>query len=300
MRLRGLHLLLTYRCTGECDHCFVHSSPRAEAAMPLAMAINAVQQAHDLGTVREIYLEGGEPFLHFPIMVEVIRHAAGLGMETGIVTNGYFATTVEDAEVWLKPLREAGLTSVSVSDDTFHSDPLQGETPAARTAEACRRLGIDVGTICIAPAQGIPDDKRKGDPIVGGDVRFRGRAAEKLVNDELPRRLWDSFRECPDEDFEEIGRLHLDPFGYLYPCQGVVVGNLTKDTLTSVVRDYRPAAHPIIGPLIAGGPAELVRHYDLPLREKYVDACHLCYLARQMLRERFPAHLAPPQVYGVE
>jgi hypothetical protein len=300
MRLRGLHLLLTYRCTGECDHCFVHSSPRAEAAMPLALAIKGVQQAHDLGTVREIYLEGGEPFLHFPIMVEVIRHAAGLGLETGIVTNGYFATTVEDAEVWLKPLQEAGLTSLSVSDDTFHSDPSQGETPAARTVAACRRLGIAVGTICIAPAQGIPDDKQKGDPIVGGDVRFRGRAADKLVNDELPRRSWDSFRECPDEDFEEIGRLHLDPFGYLYPCQGVVVGNLAKDTLTSVVRDYRASAHPIIGPLIAGGPAELVRHYDLPLREKYVDACHLCYLARQMLCERFPAHLAPPQVYGVE
>ena len=27
MKLSGLHLLLTYQCTFECDHCFVWGSP---------------------------------------------------------------------------------------------------------------------------------------------------------------------------------------------------------------------------------------------------------------------------------
>jgi MoaA/NifB/PqqE/SkfB family radical SAM enzyme len=299
MHLTGLHLLLTYRCTYECDHCFVHSSPRSEATMTLAMALDAVKQARQTGTVTEIWIEGGEPFLHYPIMLEIVRCAASFGLETGIVTNAYFATTVEDAEIWLKPLKAAGLASLSVSDDTFHNDSDSPAAPASKAVEACRQLDISVGTICIQPPQSVPNDKVKGAPILGGDVRFRGRAVDKLLSDDLPRRPWESFNECPDEDFEQIGRLHLDPHGYLYPCQGVVVGNLSKMSLADVIRSYHPLARPVIGPLLRGGPAELVREHDLPLHGDFVDPCHLCYLARQMLRERFPEDLAPPEVYGV-
>jgi MoaA/NifB/PqqE/SkfB family radical SAM enzyme len=298
MHLTGLHLLLTYRCTYECDHCFVWSSPKAEATMPLAMALDAVDQAHALGTVKEIYVEGGEPFLLYPVMLEIIRHAARLGLQTGIVTNGYYATTIEDAVVYLEQLKEAGLTSLSVSDDIFHSGENETDTPAQRTAEAARRLGIKVGTICIQPPQAVHEAHLKGTPIEGGEVRFRGRAIEKLITDDLPRYSWESFRECPDEDFIEISRLHLDPFGWLYPCQGIVVGNLRKQKLADVVRNYDPASHPVIGPLLRGGPAELVRAHDLPLRGEYCDACHLCYLARAALQSRFPESVAPPQVYG--
>jgi hypothetical protein len=51
---------------------------------------------------------------------------------------------------------------------------------------------------------------------------------------------------------------------------------------------------------VAGGPAELVRRYDLPHDDGYVDACHLCYSARAALRQRFPELLAPPNVYGLD
>jgi MoaA/NifB/PqqE/SkfB family radical SAM enzyme len=298
MNLTGLHLLLTYRCTYECDHCFVYSSPDSEETMPLAMALNALEQAHDLNTVREIYIEGGEPFLYFPVMIAVLRRARDLGFETGVVTNGYFAETVEDAEIWLEPLRDAGLGSLSVSDDTFHSDGSKDVTPASRTAEAAKRLGLSVGTICIQPPHGITDHKEKGQPILGGNVRFRGRAVEKLIAESLPRRSWETFTECPDEDFEQIGRLHLDPLGYLYPCQGVVVGNLRQRPLKEIVSSYNVASEPIIGPIHRGGPARLVREYQLPIEGDYVDGCHLCYTVRQVLRERFPDQLAPAKVYG--
>jgi hypothetical protein len=49
---------------------------------------------------------------------------------------------------------------------------------------------------------------------------------------------------------------------------------------------------------LSGGPAELVRAYDLQLKENFADACHLCYTARLSLRERFGEILGPDQVYG--
>lgn len=268
--------------------------------MPLALALDAIDQAHALGTVEEIYAEGGEPFLLYPVLLEVVRHAHELGMRAGIVTNGYFATTVDDAVHWLKPLQDAGLTSLSVSDDSFHQEASATLTPPQRVAEAAQRLGITVDTICIQPPRTVHEAHAKGTPIAGGEVRFRGRAAEKLLTEDVPRHPWDSFSECPDEDWVELGRLHLDPYGYLYPCQGIAVGNLRRQSLAEIVRTYDPEAHPIVGPILKGGPAELVRAHGLPLHGNFADACHLCYAARQALRERYPGHLAPPEVYGAQ
>ncbi|MDX2411211.1 MAG: hypothetical protein QNK34_04565 [Woeseiaceae bacterium] len=64
------------------------------------------------------------------------------------------------------------------------------------------------------------------------------------------------------------------------------------------MRDYDADDHPIVGPLVAGGPAEIVRRYDLPHQDGYADHCHLCYKSRYALRERFPKILTPDQMYG--
>jgi hypothetical protein len=90
----------------------------------------------------------------------------------------------------------------------------------------------------------------------------------------------------------------VDTYGHLHVCQGLVIGNLWQRPLREIVADYDPGHQPIIGPLLEGGPVALVERYGLPHEEAYVDACHLCYLARDALRPRFPELLAPGQVYG--
>ena len=78
----------------------------------------------------------------------------------------------------------------------------------------------------------------------------------------------------------------------------MLVGNVHETDLPTIVASYDPRSHPVIAPLVAGGPAALVRRFGLSHDDGYVDACHLCYVARSSLRERFPELLAPPQVYG--
>ena len=298
MKLSGLHFLLTYACTYECDHCFVHSSPFAPGTMTLAQVRDALDQAAELGTVTNVWFEGGEPFLYHPLLLGAVRLAAERGFAVGAVTNSYFATSAEDAMLWLLPLAEAGLSSLSVSADTYHGDEGEGPSTLARTA--AEGLGIDCGTICIEPPRVERGEHTKGEPILGGGVRFRGRAVDKLTGTDLPRRDWQCFDECPDEDWVNIGRLHLDAYGNLYPCQGIVVGNLQRDSLRAIVDAHDPQRHPVIGPLLRGGPAEVVRAHDLEVEDRFLDACHLCYTTRQTLRSRFSKELAPPQVYGVQ
>ena len=92
VRLTGVHFLLSYRCTHECDHCFLWSSPRTRAAgtMTLRQVREVLRQAKELGTVEMVYFEGGEPFLFYPVLIGGLRAAASIGFRIGLVSNCYW------------------------------------------------------------------------------------------------------------------------------------------------------------------------------------------------------------------
>jgi MoaA/NifB/PqqE/SkfB family radical SAM enzyme len=224
-----------------------------------------LQQAQDLGTIESIYFEGGEPFLYYGLLLAGTREAARLGFEVGVVSNGYWATSVDDALEWLRPF--AGLLndlSISIAQpEAANAASTTGQLPAAESA-----------------------------------VMYRGRAAQKLAV-RAPHQLWTQFAECPYENLREPGRIHVDPFGNVHICQGIALGNVFRTSLKEICEAYDPESHPIIGPLLTGGPAELARRYQVPHAEDYADACHLCDDARRKLRQRFPEILMPDQMYAV-
>jgi MoaA/NifB/PqqE/SkfB family radical SAM enzyme len=298
MPLTGLHILLTYQCTYECDHCFVWGSPAQSGVFTLDGLERALRQAVAVGTVNEIYFEGGEPFLFHPLLVAGVAQAKRLGFATGIVSNGYWATTARDALLWLEPLARAGLGQLSVSCDVFHGQPDDHRPGFAQ--EAARQLGIACGEIALEPPTGYrdPEAAAPGLPLSGGDIMYRGRAAERLSGG-LPRRPWSEFDTCPYEELVSPSRLHLDPFGNLHLCQGLVIGNLFHRPLTDILDQYDAHRLPVVRELVAGGPAALASQYGLVIEDSYVDACHLCDSARRALRARFPAVLRPAQMYGV-
>ncbi len=297
MTLSGLHLLLTYQCNLECDHCFAWGSPWQDGTMTLRDVRHILQQAEDLGTVKWFYFEGGEPFLYYAVLLKGIQEAASMGFQVGIVSNGYWATDVEDALEWLRPF--AGLIQdLSISSDLYHWSEKRSRQ-AKNASMAAEQLGIPLGVISIAQPEAADAASAIGQLPVGETaVIYRGRAAEKLVA-QAALRPWEQLTECPYENLREPGRLHVDPFGNLHICQGISVGNLADRPLSEICETYDPDSHPITGPLLEGGPVELVRRYELPHEARYADACHLCCEACRALRTRFPEILLPDQMYGV-
>ncbi|HEY5728494.1 MAG TPA: radical SAM protein [Anaerolineales bacterium] len=295
MKLSGLHILLTYQCTWECDHCFVWGSPWQKGTLTLEQVEDILNQAKDAG-VTSIYFEGGEPFLFYAILNKSVHMAADMGFSVGIVSNSYWATSVADATEWLRPF--AGRVSdLSVSSDLYHCEKCLGEKPQ-NAVVAAKWLGIPTGVISVAQ----PDDEAKDShgqlEEEESGVMYRGRAAEKLA-ESASKHPWESFDTCPHEDMVEPGRIHLDPLGNLHICQGISIGNLFEKSLKQICEEYDVDSHPICGLLHSGGPAALVAEYNLPHASSYADACHLCYEARTTLRPRFPELLAPDQMYGV-
>lgn len=295
--ISSLHFLLTYRCLFECEHCFVWGSPKQEGVFSRSRLVDALDQAGSVPSIRSVYFEGGEPFLYYPILLAGVRAAADRGYSVGIVTNGFWGTTVDDALEWLRPMAGA-LTDLWVSTDLLHSEQVIS-LESRNVLAACEELRIPVSTIiCDAPGEeGETPSQARGDPVESGPIMMRGRAVVSFAGGSTGR-AWDSFDECPYEDLTDPGRVHLDPFGNLHVCQGLVMGNLFERPLDEILRTYDPDSDPVLAPLLHGGPAELVRTHDLPHTETYADACHLCYTARDQLRGRFPAVLRPGQMYG--
>jgi hypothetical protein len=297
--LTGIHFILTYRCNFECDHCFLYCSPWSEGTFTIDHVGTVLKEAEKIGTVEWIFFEGGEPILYYPMLVEGIRRAGTMGFKVGVVTNAYGALSEEDARLWLQPLAEAGLTYLSISNDAFHYGE-NVENPAATASVAAGRLGIDTAPICIEPPvvkPGGPSADGKGEPVIGGGAKFRGRAVEKLVKD-LPVRPWEALVACPHEELKAPSRVHVDPFGHVHICQGISMGNLWQTPLSEMAAGYDASCHPICGPLIEGGPAELARSTGFAPATGYVDECHMCYTVRKAMVARYPDILAPRQVYG--
>ncbi len=286
--LSGLHLLLTYQCTYECDHCFAWGSPSQSGTMTLDTIEHILDQAEQLGTIEWIYFEGGEAFLYYAILKSGVDRAKERGFKVGIVTNAYWANTERDAVEWLQPL--AGLLDdLAISSDAYHGSE-DGNSNPGTAREAARQLDIPVDFICVAQ----PGTEPEGE----SPVLYRGRAADLLAS-WVPTAPWQGFNECPWEELRHPDRVHVDPFGHLHICQGISIGNLLERPLSEIMADFRPDEHPIVGPLLEGGPAELVRRYDLAPEDGYADHCHLCYESRRALRSKFPQELAPDQMYGV-
>ena len=299
--LSEIHFLLTYQCNFECDHCFLYCSPQSQGTFTIQQVDDVLEEAQKIGTIKTIYFEGGEPTLYFPLLVESIRRAYQKGFEVGIVSNAYGALADEDALLWLEPLVEAGLSVLSVSNDTFHYGE-EVENPAAIAREAAKKLGLDSFPICIDPPEVIEEPSaagNKGQSVIGGGAKFRGRAADKLTEG-LPLRSWNELKECPDEDLVSPSRVHVDSFGNIHICQGISIGNFWDKPLSEIMASYHPDTHPICGPLHKGGPAELALALNLEPDEGYVDECHLCFLSRREVIDKYPQHLTPRQVYGIK
>jgi MoaA/NifB/PqqE/SkfB family radical SAM enzyme len=298
MELTGIHFLLTYQCNFECDHCFVWGSPFAKGTFRLRDIRRIYREVRKLDTVEWVYFEGGEPFLYYPIMVRALSEAKRLGFKIGIVSCPYWATSVRDALEWLRPIAEIGLDDLSLSSDLYHWQSIKSDEMKA-AIKAGKKLGLPVSIISIKR----PLETRKVPTSLHGvevgywELMYRGRAVAKLL-DQAPRKPWTEFTKCPYEDLGNPSRIHLDPFGYIHICQGLCIGNAWKKPFSEIVNSYAPFSNPIARPLLNGGPAALVKEFDLPHEETYADACHLCYVARLQLRSRFPEVLSPGQMYG--
>lgn len=121
-----MDLALTYRCNNACPHCYV-ARPPDYPEMDTSSWRAAIDRVWEIG-IPHVCFTGGEATLH-PDLAELVAHAEGKGLVTGLLTNG--RRLCEPA--YTQALVEAGLDHVQITLES-HDQGVHDRMVAARAA----------------------------------------------------------------------------------------------------------------------------------------------------------------------
>ncbi len=309
---RDVGIILTYRCHSGCKHCLYNCGPGWEKDPMSAQTLHeALEAVTAFPRLPQIHFTGGEPFLHFGLLLDAVRLATGLGITSYVETSAQWCTDHSEALHRFEALQQAGLQAVLISCSPFHAEKI----PPLRTLEAVR-AALDVfgseGTIVY-----LPDFLRVIQVFELDRPTPLSRYAEELGSDGARRILWQGYSIISGgRSGYELGHIapryaaeafagtdctvdvlyahhsHLDLYGnYISSfCGGLSVGDWHH--LPQLLVDFDEGRFPpLIRVLVERGPyglLELARasHGYEPLPEGYAGKCHLCVDVRRTLVER--------------
>lgn len=291
MNYNTVAISLTHQCPIRCKMCLTCSSIKNKEEMSLEMALDALRQADDINAVN-FGISGGEPFLCFEKLREIVRCASRKGLVPVASTNAFWATTLQRSTRILETLKKDGLRVLNVSIDDFHQEfiPIQN---VAHVIEAGQRTGFEKVRLACTTTSMNRDIKFYAiylKEILGADTS--GVEIKQGVRIPVGRRK-EEFPQCDMKSLEEIGEteknevdcfntLLVAPDGFLYPCCSYFVGpigDIKKSTIAEILS--RVSKNRYFRVLDTGGPVPLVELLEKEgkaslSREKFADKCHVC------------------------
>jgi MoaA/NifB/PqqE/SkfB family radical SAM enzyme len=312
---RSAGLLLTYKCNCACEFCYYNCSPDKDGLMPVETAICVWQSLRILaGDGAKIHLTGGEPFLYWDHLQEVLNAAKNEKLRQAdlIETNGFWAATDKIAAQRLTRLDELGMHRLKISIDPFHQEYVDIE-PARRLARmAIEVLGpdrvlvrwrkylenpIEIKGLSLAEREQVYLRAMKDYPC-----RFTGRAAGKLAELVASAPIESLSGLNCKLDFLGAKGVHIDPFGNVFSgtCSSIIVGNVKQTPLEDIWKQFTPDRYEFVNTLFNLGPAGLLEaaiKRGFREEETYADKCHLCTQIRQFL---FDNGLENPEIGPAE
>lgn len=249
---------VTLKCNLTCAHCNVDAGPQRTERLPFAAMRDLLERGVPIGK-RHVTFSGGEVFMRYGELVELVRLAAELGYAVDVETNAYWARDEAAARRKLDPLVEAGLAGLALSADAYHLEffPIERSVVAARVARA---MGLLVElNYCPSPdpaadARVLAVLEASGEPFISNELLDIGRARDLVML--TPRHALDELPTC------DALTMTVHATGDMFACcelegdnrrlkrTAVFLGNLESDTVEEaaarqdVVRAFYDEASP--------------------------------------------------------
>lgn len=284
-----LGLLITARCNAACTHCSTSCGPRQTTALSREDIFRLMDEAAAIedGKPLVFSLSGGEPFLNFDLLREIVAYGARLGGEVTCVTNGYWAASDEKARTLLATLRAAGLRRLGVSTSRFH----QRYVKLARVQRALK-IATDVGIDAVLKYATTRSDESEAAALEAWARSIGISRCEPFPvlpylreGEELPQAEYRLEPGLP-ADTCPIPSLTLRETGTAYSCcapGGFVdflsLGNAVEEGLEPIYRRFLLNGRQKL--LREKGPIQFARAIQARglghhLRKAYAGACDLC------------------------
>ena len=290
-----ISLVLTEQCPVGCKHCLASCTMQVPDLPALETHLAWIAQVSRVDRCKSISITGGEPFLYFQRLLQVVDGCRTRGLGATVVTSAYWATSGEIAAEKIEQLALAGLTGIMVSTDEYHQEsvPLANVSRVLRAAKEC---GISSKVALTYLPRGRSADqverelRRKlgqrtldGVQIEAGGIVKLGRAYELEFpgtrQAEQPKLVCNALGPVirPDGAVESCCRAPLSSTSPL------IIGDLNAEGFQSIYQRF--SRHPIIPFIQAWGLLEMLdRLIDEGLAtglEGYRDAreediCELC------------------------
>lgn len=271
--------------------------------MSLEQVIGYLDQILAVEDILSVCFTGGEVFTVYDLLRSSVREAGRRGLASRLVTNGFWATTVEKAREKLLPLVDNGLITVNVSYDKIHEGFID-RSRVQNVVHAALELDVEVVVAHLTLGGSAPEtvgqilselevSSESNISMVLGQVNPSGRAAENYsleqlgvvdVNGAEGERMHDVCNYVvrdpaitPDGNLTACcGTTVTNPDGF---CREFVVGNLNERSLVELLEEME--YDPLFTALMIEGPwylyHQLCNHDpDLLPRHRFVHVCDLC------------------------
>ena len=277
---------LLKRCTAKCDICCFGSTPSDAEKLNIDRVKEYIEESKEMEQIKTIAFTGGEPFLIYDELLELICLAKEAGKKPNTITNGFWAVSEKVAFERMSQLKEAGIDYLSLSYDAYHGKyiPIQNirnilkattKLDIPTTLSVVKIKGEKVGSILDSIESEIYTTNIKIVPCLPS-----GRAAEIFSDDQFDRTIGTADCRCVYG-----GNLVVLYDGTIYPCcsqevvqTGLSIGNFTQMTLKEALHKVRN-----------NGLLYFLRNTDfsfftkyaedvlkMELPEKVVNPCELC------------------------
>lgn len=319
MRFFGIIFNITYDCNLSCPHCFYFPKKNSPPAISVQRVKEIILSMKDSRPVKTVHFTGGEPFLYYDSLLEMIKFAQQLGVKRiTCSTNCFWANSINKARRLIAELKEAGLTWFLISADSFHQERIPLEN-IRRVAKVRKELNLqgndDLSVVCLV-------DKDYPHPYNKKTLRIAkkifswgygaslhpsmpyGRGSQIIPKDvchmsEPKRKCW-QWRTWGFIHLQGPHTVFIGPDEFVNVCYGISLGNLKDKSLFGLLKDFEQKPNPIVKALLDEGVDGLIRrakHYGWNSKESHQNECHLCYNLRIFLRRYEPEFLQPDECY---
>lgn len=309
--------MLTYKCSAACDFCYYNCSPAQDGLMPIATAISAWKGLKQLaGDEAKVHITGGEPFLYFDHMVELLKQAKfeNLGRIDQIETNASWAVNEEIISERIKILDGLGMDTLKISCDPFHLEYVEVENVRRLVDAAGKIIGKERVLVRWqeyldnpVPIKNVPETEkieiyRKN--YEKYPFRFTSRAGKVLGKYFADKTIESIAQKNCISGFRDAKGVHIDPFGNIFSgvCSGMILGNVNTAGLDEIWKGLDWNNAEFFSVLCKNGPAALLSQaIELGFRplDLYASKCHLCTDLRQFFFDfgRYKRIIGPIQCY---
>lgn len=308
-------LMITYKCPAACEFCYYCCGPEKNGLMTVKTALNTWEGLVELaGSNARVHITGGEPFLFFDRVLEIVTEAkkAGLGNLDTIETNGQWAKDRKDITERLRLLKEAGMQRLKISWDAFHAQFVDIERVKLLAETAQEVLGTKGVMVRwkkyldsnIADIKSKDQDEVYLQAIQDYPCRFTGRAAGRVAGLVTGKTIDQVARSTCRSAFLSAKGVHVDPYGNVFSglCSGIIVGNVSETSLADIWKCFDPQGCEFISDLFADSRHQLLDEavaLGYKVRPGYADKCHLCTDIRQFFfdRDKYREIIGPGDCY---